>query len=147
MTWQERKSVVKSGVSIERRTGDDIKSHHWDVLYDFYRDTCNRKWGDPYLNRQVTRTNPQLYLKDREFFHMIGETMNDKIMLFLAKTDLDGYVAGAWNCIGSDALFGRNWGKRRRFECKHLHFELCYYQVINRNGHCLTYCLGDRSSH
>ena len=60
---------------------------------------------------------------------MIGESMNARILLVLAKKDVDGYVAGAWNCIGSHALFGRNWGKKRDFECKNLHFELCYYQV------------------
>lgn len=73
-----------------------------------------------------TRQNCSLL---REFFHMIGETMAEKILLVLASTQEDGYVAGAWNCIGSHALFGRNWGKKRRYECKNLHFELCYYQV------------------
>jgi len=60
---------------------------------------------------------------------MLGENMNGKVLLVLAKNELDGYVAGAWNCIGSDALFGRNWGKLDTFYQKHLHFEICYYQV------------------
>ena len=50
---QERKSVSKADVTVERLTGDDIKSHHWDAFYEFYQDTCDRKWGDAYLNRSV----------------------------------------------------------------------------------------------
>lgn len=38
-------------------------------------------------------------------------------------------VAGALNLIGSHALYGRNWGCLPGREYKHLHFELCYYQV------------------
>ena len=37
-------------------------------------------------------------------------------------------VAGAFNLIGRDTLYGRNWGSdgAHRF----LHFEACYYQAI-----------------
>lgn len=38
-------------------------------------------------------------------------------------------MAGALNLIGSHALFGRNWGCAHGDEIKHLHFEVCYYQV------------------
>jgi hypothetical protein len=39
------------------------------------------------------------------------------------------YIAGAINFIGSECLFGRNWGciEDHRF----LHFEVCYYQAID----------------
>jgi len=37
-------------------------------------------------------------------------------------------VAGALNLIGSDTLYGRNWGCSDNF--KNLHFEACYYQAI-----------------
>jgi predicted N-acyltransferase len=37
-------------------------------------------------------------------------------------------IAGALNFIGSDALFGRNWGAVEHHEF--LHFEACYYQAI-----------------
>ena len=38
-------------------------------------------------------------------------------------------VAGALNLVGSDALYGRNWGCRGEFPF--LHFELCYYRAID----------------
>ena len=44
-------------------------------------------------------------------------------------------VAGALNLIGSDALFGRNWGCTYGSAIKNLHFELCYYQVC---AHCFS---------
>ncbi len=37
-------------------------------------------------------------------------------------------VAGALNLVGSQALFGRNWGCRG--ERPFLHMEVCYYQAI-----------------
>ena len=37
-------------------------------------------------------------------------------------------IAGALNFIGSDALYGRNWGAIEHHPC--LHFEACYYQAI-----------------
>jgi len=55
------------------------------------------------------------------------QTMRDDICLIMASVD-GSYVAAALNYIGSDALYGRNWGAliHKRF----LHFELCYYQAI-----------------
>ena len=37
-------------------------------------------------------------------------------------------IGGALNFIGSDTLFGRNWGADLDIPC--LHFEACYYQAI-----------------
>ena len=38
------------------------------------------------------------------------------------------WIAGAINFIGSDTLFGRNWGAIEHHPF--LHFEVCYYQAI-----------------
>ena len=77
-------------------------------------DTGSRKWGRPYLNRQ--------------FFSLIGERMADDILLVMAKRD-GRYIAGAINFIGSDALYGRNWGCVE--DHPFLHFEVCYHQAID----------------
>lgn len=57
--------------------------------------------------------------------------MPEKVMLVIAEEDNANatVVAGALNLIGSDALFGRNWGCTYGSAIKNLHFELCYYQV------------------
>lgn len=38
-------------------------------------------------------------------------------------------VAGALNLIGTETLYGRNWGTVDRTPL--LHFETCYYQAID----------------
>ena len=58
-------------------------------------DTGSRKWGRPYLNRK--------------FFSLIGERMAEDMLLVMARRD-GRYIAGAINFIGSDTLYGRNWG-------------------------------------
>lgn len=109
---KERKAA-QEGVIIQRLTGDDLKDEHWDVFYRCYLDTSERKWGRPYLTRK--------------FFDIMQQTMRDDICLVMAT--MDGTpIAAALNYIGSDALYGRNWGAlvNKPF----LHFELCYYQAI-----------------
>lgn len=66
-----------------------------------------------------------------DFFHCLGKAMPEKVMLVIAEEDDANatVVAGALNLIGSDALFGRNWGCTYGSAIKNLHFELCYYQV------------------
>ena len=110
---RERRDALANGIEIEWLTGD-ISEAQWDAFYGFYVDTGQRKWGTPYLNR--------------EFFSRIGETMADKVLLVMCKRD-GRYIAGAINFIGTETLYGRNWGciEDHRF----LHFETCYYQAID----------------
>ncbi|HEY4193304.1 MAG TPA: GNAT family N-acetyltransferase [Mesorhizobium sp.] len=111
---KERREALANGITIDRLTGDAITEKVWDDFYAFYTDTGSRKWGRPYLNR--------------EFFSLIGERMADDILLVMAKRD-GRYVAGAINFIGSDTLFGRNWGCIE--DHPFLHFEVCYHQAID----------------
>jgi len=55
------------------------------------------------------------------------QTMRNEICLVLAEMDGSG-IAAALNFIGSEALYGRNWGAL--IHKPFLHFELCYYQAI-----------------
>ena len=110
---KERKAA-QSDIHIERLSGDDLKAHHWDVFYRCYLDTSQRKWGRPYLNR--------------DFFSILQDTMREDILLIIASQD-DTPFAAALNFIGSEALYGRNWGSLAYKPF--LHFELCYYQAID----------------
>lgn len=59
--------------------------------------------------------------------------MPEKVLLVMAEDSATGKpMAGALNLIGSDALFGRNWGCMYGSAIKNLHFELCYYQVCRQ---------------
>jgi len=111
---KERATAQAFGGRILQLTGEQIEAHHWDVFWQFYQDTGARKWGTPYLTRA--------------FFDEIQETMRDDLLLVLAEND-QGYIAGALNFIGRDALYGRYWGCIEDHPC--LHFELCYYQAID----------------
>lgn len=80
---------------------------------------ADRKWGSAYLTKA--------------FFLQLGTTLGDRVLLVVAYDDSYSAhepVAGALNLVGSEALFGRNWGCRFGDRYKHLHFELCYYQAI-----------------
>lgn len=111
---KEREQALAGGVEIEWVTGADINENHWDAFFSFYIDTGNRKWGTPYL----TRT----------FFSLIGERMPEDILLIMARRN-GKYIAGALNFIGSDTLYGRNWGAIEHHPF--LHFECCYYQAMD----------------
>jgi len=111
---KERKAIADAGVRFDTLVGDDIKPHHWDEFHEFYVSTYDRKWGYTYLTR--------------EFFDILNDRMADKVALIRAEEN-GCAIGGALNLIGSEALFGRNWGcnSQRKF----LHFEACYYRAID----------------
>jgi predicted N-acyltransferase len=110
---KERREALAPGLEIDVLTGPDLKPRHWDAFYEFYLATSDRKWGSAYLNRR--------------FFALIGERMPEKIVLIMARHGAD-YVAGALNLLGTETIYGRNWGSYGDY--KFLHFECCYYQAI-----------------
>lgn len=111
---KERASPAAAGITMLALTGKDIEERHWDAFYEFYMDTGARKWGQPYLNRS--------------FFSLIGASMSEHILLVMAERG-GRLIAGALNFIGSQALYGRNWGAIEHHP--NLHFETCYYQAID----------------
>src|SRR5260370_13159997 len=58
---------------------------------------------------------------------MVGERLTYKVELFMARRGGD-YIAGAFNILGRDTIYGRNWGAYREYPF--LHFECCYYRAI-----------------
>ena len=111
---RERREAVAADITIHWLTGGDISEDTWDAFFGFYMETGSRKWGRPYLTRS--------------FFSLIGESMANDVLLVMARRN-DRWIAGAINFIGSDTLFGRNWGAIEHHPF--LHFEVCYYQAID----------------
>ena len=101
------------GLTIRALCGAEIEPRHWRAFYGFYTSTVDRKWGSAYLTER--------------FFPLLAERLGGKVVLMVAEKD-GKPVAGALNLMGSDTLYGRNWGCRG--EWPFLHFELCYYQAI-----------------
>jgi predicted N-acyltransferase len=111
---RERRDAVANGVTVHALTGSDITEDAWDAFFAFYMETGSRKWGRPYLTRN--------------FFSLIAESMAKDVLLVMARRN-NRWIAGAINFIGSDTLFGRNWGAVEHHPF--LHFEVCYYQAID----------------
>jgi uncharacterized protein len=111
---RERREALADGITIHALTGNDITEDAWDAFFAFYMETGSRKWGRPYLTRG--------------FFSLIGESMAEDVALIMARRN-GRWIAGAINFIGSETLFGRNWGAIEHHPF--LHFEVCYYQAID----------------
>ena len=111
---RERRDALAGGITIHPLSGSDITEDAWDAFFAFYMETGSRKWGRPYLNRS--------------FFSLISESMANDVLLIMARRN-NRWIAGAINFIGSDTLFGRNWGAIEHHPF--LHFEVCYYQAID----------------
>jgi predicted N-acyltransferase len=111
---ERREALALDGITIHALTGSDITEDAWDAFFAFYMETGSRKWGRPYLTRS--------------FFSLVGESMPEDVLLVMARRS-GRWIAGAINFIGSDTLFGRNWGAIEHHPF--LHFEVCYYQAID----------------
>ena len=114
-TIRRERREASRGLEIRAISGDELTDAHWDAFFAFYMDTGSRKWGRPYLNRQ--------------FFSLLGERMAKKVLLIMAARE-GRWIAGALNLMGADCIYGRNWGCLE--DVPFLHFELCYYQAIER---------------
>ena len=110
---RERRDANAAGLEFVALCGPEITRRDWTAFYEFYTSTVDRKWGSAYLTRQ--------------FFPLLGERLGERVVLMLARQG-GKPVAGALNLLGSDTLYGRNWGCRGEFPF--LHFELCYYRAI-----------------
>ena len=110
---RERREMEDRGIEIFALTGGDLTLDWVDFIYDFYRSTVNKfYWGRQYLNRH--------------FFEEVCSTMPDKLHVVVARERAGGKcLAGAFNLLGSRALYGRYWGALH--ERPFLHFNVCFY--------------------
>lgn len=113
---RERREAMAQGVDIEILTGRDLTPAIADFVHAFYAVTVDKFfWGRRYLKR--------------EFFEEILARMPDKLHVVAAKDRASGRrIAGAFNVLSGDALYGRYWGSLQ--EREFLHFEVCFYRGI-----------------
>jgi len=109
---QERKKVVQAGVICRQIKGSEATADDWDFFYQCYSNTYREHHSTPYLTR--------------EFFHLIGKSMPQNILLIVAETE-GKPVASTLNIYNQHTLYGRYWGAVEFISG--LHFELCYYQA------------------
>jgi predicted N-acyltransferase len=112
---RERRRVRESGLDVRVVEGRDLGDREWDVLAWFYFDTCRRRGSGPYLTEA--------------FFGELRRTCAASVVAALAYRGAEP-VAGTLNFERGRHLYGRYWGARE--EQPGLHFELCYYRLIER---------------
>jgi len=113
---RERREMAEQGIELSVLDGGDLGADDIDHVYTFYANTVDKHfYGRRYLNR--------------EFFHEICARMPRQIMVVLAREHgVKKPLAGAFNLVSDQALFGRYWGARE--ERPFLHFNVCYYAGI-----------------
>jgi predicted N-acyltransferase len=120
-TRRERRALEEEGVEITTYTGDEIPEALFARMFDLYRATIERlPWGQQYL--------------ELPFFTRIRERFGERLCFVVARQG-GQVVAGTFNVVKGDTLYGRYWGTVR--EIRHLHFNVCYYAGIE-------YCIAHR---
>lgn len=111
---RERRDANAAGLTFETLRGANITPADWAAFYQFYQNTIDRKWGSAYLTP--------------EFFPLLSQRLKNRVVLMVARHGTTP-VAAALNLMGTETLYGRNWGCVG--EWPFLHFELCYYRAID----------------
>jgi predicted N-acyltransferase len=115
---RERRELERRGVGLEVLTGSDLRVSDADFIFDFYVATVDKfPWGRRYLSRA--------------FFEEVLATMPEALHVVVATERTSKQrLAGAFNLLGTDTLFGRYWGALR--EVPFLHFNVCFYEGIDQ---------------
>ena len=115
---RERRELDRRGVGLDVLTGSDLRVTDADFIFDFYVATVDKfPWGRRYLSRA--------------FFEEVLSTMPEALHVVVATERASKRrLAGAFNLLGADTLFGRYWGALR--DVPFLHFNVCFYEGIDQ---------------
>jgi predicted N-acyltransferase len=112
---RERAAAVEQGVSIQTRRGDELTPTHAELAFRFYEATCRKNgWGGLQLNSN--------------FFRRVFQVMPNGVEVVEAVRD-GKVIAGAFNVLNGDTLYGRYWGCFE--ELPFLHFHVCLYHSVD----------------
>jgi predicted N-acyltransferase len=112
---KERRVAAEHGLTFRTATGAELETRDWAALRAFYVENVDRHGGHAYLSA--------------EFFEIARQTLGHRWVSTLAHHGTRP-VAGTINFEKGAHLYGRYWGCLADFQM--LHFELCYYQLIER---------------
>ena len=113
---REQRSVAERGIVVEAVPRSDHTRELARTMHAFYRSTIERHgvWGRMYLTQA--------------FFEALVERFRDRLAWIVARDERGRPVAGAFNVVKGNRLYGRYWGAR--VEVPFLHFAVCYYAGI-----------------
>jgi predicted N-acyltransferase len=129
---KERAAAAAHGLRFATVEGKDLGPREWAALAHFYQSNAARHGSPTYLSEK--------------FFRLLPDTLAHRVVATLAYRD-DQPVAGTLNFERGRHLYGRYWGCLE--ENERVHFELCYYQLIERSitrGH-LRFEAGAQGEH
>ncbi|MBI4821824.1 MAG: GNAT family N-acetyltransferase [Deltaproteobacteria bacterium] len=112
---RERRKVSEQGIETELRRGDQLSVEEWSILFELYTSTSGRKWGRPYLTRA--------------FFERASAYVGHRALVGFARDRRGEILAGTLSFEKGACVYGRYWGSFG--ELDGVHFELCYYQLID----------------
>jgi predicted N-acyltransferase len=112
---RERAVAAGHGLRLATLTGPELGDAEWAALETLYATNVDKHDGHRYLTPA--------------FFHQLRTTLAGRVVATLAYRD-DTPVAGTLNFERGRHLYGRYWGCLE--EHAMLHFELCYYRLIER---------------
>ncbi len=112
---RECREVSERGIHIEALTGSSLTTDKSRLAYELYLTTVDKHvWGRRYLTAG--------------FFDRVIETMAEHLHFVVASDDSGDVLAGAFNLLGGEALYGRYWGAF--VEVPFLHFNVCLYEGV-----------------
>jgi predicted N-acyltransferase len=112
---KERQAAAAHGLTFRTAAGADLDAGDWEALHRFYAINVRRHHGIEYLQP--------------DFFELGRKTLAHRLVATLAYRGATA-VAGTVSFEKGRHLYGRYWGCLQEFEM--LHFELCYYRLIDR---------------
>ena len=98
---------------VECVQGKDLTAEQISMIWNCYRDTISRKWGQAYMQEG--------------FFTALRTTLAHLVRVFFAYKK-DQIIASSLCFERGKHLYGRYWGATEDIDS--LHFELCYHQPI-----------------
>jgi uncharacterized protein len=112
---KERAAAAAHGLRFATLEGRELGPREWSALEDFYQANAQKHGSPTYLTPK--------------FFRLLPQALSHRVVATLAYRG-DQPVAGSLNFERGGHLYGRYWGCLEEHE--RLHFELCYYQLIER---------------
>ncbi len=109
----ERRKAHTGVDRIECVEGIDLTTEQISMIWNCYRDTISRKWGQPYMQKG--------------FFEALKGSLAPLVRVFFAYKN-EQIVASSLCFTRGNHLYGRYWGATENIDS--LHFELCYHQPI-----------------
>ncbi len=112
---KERRIAQSHGLRLQTITGPEMGALEWQAVQRLYDENADKHGAITYLTPA--------------FFKAIRETYAHRVVCTFAY-DGNQPVAGTLNFEKGQHIYGRYWGAE--VEREMLHFELCYYQLIDR---------------